>query len=164
MKTVLIVRHAKSAPADFGQSDFERSLNKRGKEDAVEMAKRISKEIDRVDAFISSPAKRARKTAERFINEYGIEKHEIILVPSLYEAGLNDFYEVVENLPDSFETIALFSHNPGITDFANSQNCLDIFNMPTGSVFAFQIDTDKWSHIRIADRKLLFFHLPKDEE
>ena len=164
MKTVLIVRHAKSATADFGQSDFDRSLNKRGKEESIEMAKRISKEIDRIDAFISSPAKRARKTAERFITQYGITKEELILVPSLYEAGVNDFYEVVENLDDSFKTIALFSHNPGITDFANSQNCINIFNMPTGSVFAFQIDTDKWSHMKIAERKLLFFFLPKDEE
>lgn len=164
MKTVLIVRHAKSAPANLGQSDFERPLNKRGKEDSVEMAKRISKEIVQIDAFISSPAKRARKTAEKFITQYGIEKNKIILVPSLYEADSNDFYDVVENLEDSFETIALFSHNPGITDFANSQNCLNIFNMPTGSVFAFQIDTEKWSQIRIAERKLLFFFLPKDEE
>lgn len=164
MKTVLIVRHAKSAAADLGQSDFERSLNKRGKEDSMEMAKRISKEIDRIDAFISSPAKRARKTAEKFITQYGLDKDELILIPSLYEAGLNDFYEVVENLDDSYETIALFSHNPGITDFANSQNCLNIFNMPTGSVFAVRIDTDKWSQVRIAERKLLFFYLPKDEE
>lgn len=164
MKTVLIVRHAKSAPADLGQSDFDRPLNKRGKEDSLEMAKRISKEIGQIDAFISSPAKRARKTAEKFMTQYGIEKNKIILVPSLYEADSNDFYDVVENLEDSFETIALFSHNPGITDFANSQNCLNIFNMPTGSVFAFQIYTDKWSQIRIAERKLLFFFLPKDEE
>ncbi len=164
MKTVLIVRHAKSATADFGQSDFDRSLNKRGKEDSIEMAKRISKEIKHIDAFISSPAKRARKTAEKFIGQYGLEKENLILVPSLYEAGLNDFYDVVENLDDSYETIALFSHNPGITDFANSQNCLDIFNMPTGSVFAFQTNTDQWSQIRIAERKLLFFYLPKDEE
>ena len=164
MKTVLIVRHAKSANADFGQSDFDRSLNKRGKEDAMEMAKRITKEIDHIDAFISSPAKRARKTAEKFVAQYGLEKENLILTPSLYEADLNDFYDVVEKLDDSYETIALFSHNPGITDFANSQNCLDIFNMPTGSVFAFQTDTEKWSHIRIAERKLLFFYLPKDEE
>ena len=164
MKTVLIVRHAKSAPAGPGQSDFDRPLNKRGKEDSKEMAKRIFKVIDRIDAFISSPAKRTRKTAEKFIAEYGIEKKELILVPSLYEAGLKDFYEVVEKLDDRYETIALFGHNPGITDFANSQNCLDIFNMPTGSVFAFQVDTDKWSQLRIAERKLLFFYLPKDEE
>ena len=164
MKTVLIVRHAKSANANLGQADFERPLNKRGKEDSIEMAKRVYSEVDRIDAFISSPAKRARKTAEKFLNQYGSVKEELILVPSLYEAGVNDFYDVVENLPDSYQTIALFSHNPGITDFANSQNCLNIFNMPTGSVFAIEIDTDKWSHIRIAERKLLFFYLPKDEE
>ena len=164
MKTILIVRHAKSAPAGLGQPDFDRSLNRRGKEDSIEMAKRVSKVIDRIDAFISSPAKRARKTAEKFVTQYGIRKEELILVPSLYEAGLNDFYDVVEKLDDSYETIALFAHNPGITDFANSQNCLDIFNMPTGSVFAFRVDTEKWSQIRIAERKLLFFYLPKDEE
>lgn len=164
MKIILIVRHAKSAAAGLGEADFDRSLNKRGKEDSVEMAKRVSKIVDKIDAFVSSPAKRARKTAEKFLHEYGLDKDELILVPSLYEAGMNDFYDVVESLDDSFKTIALFSHNPGITDFANSQNCMDIFNMPTGSVFAVQVETDKWSEIRIADRKHLFFYLPKDEE
>ena len=164
MKTLLIVRHAKSSAADFGQSDFDRPLNKRGKEDSVEMAIRVSKVVDNIDAFVSSPARRARKTAERFAAQYGIEKDQLLLKPNLYEPGLDDFYEVVENLDNSFKTIALFSHNPGITDFANSQNCKNIFNMPTGSVFAVKIDTDKWSEMRIADRKFLFFYLPKDEE
>lgn len=164
MKTLLIVRHAKSSAADFGQSDFDRPLNKRGKEDSVEMAKRVSKVVDNIDAFVTSPARRARKTAERFAAQYGVEKDQLLLKPDLYEPGLDDFYEVVENLDNSFKTIALFSHNPGITDFANSQNCMNIFNMPTGSVFAVRIDTDKWSEIRIADRKFLFFYLPKDEE
>lgn len=164
MKTILIVRHAKSSAADPGQADFDRSLNSRGKEDAAEMAKRVRKSIKKIDAFISSPARRARKTAEKFMAEYGLDKKELLFANALYEAGLNDFYEVVETLDNSYETIALFSHNPGITDFANSQNCLNIFNMPTGAVFAVQIETDKWSEIRIADRKSLFFYLPKDEE
>ena len=164
MKTLLIVRHAKSSSADQGQADFDRSLNKRGKEDSIEMAKRVSKVVDRIDAFVSSPAKRARKTAEKFAIQYGVEKDQLLLKPNLYEPNLDDFYEVVENLDNSFETVALFSHNPGITDFANSQNCMNIFNMPTGSVFAVKINTEKWSEIRIADRKFLFFYLPKDEE
>lgn len=164
MKTILIVRHAKSSAADLGQDDFDRSLNKRGKEDSVEMAKRVSKVVNHIDAFISSPAKRARKTAEKFMAEYGLDKNKMLFANSLYEAGVNDFYKVVETLDNSYKTIALFSHNPGITDFANSQNCLNIFNMPTGSVFAVQIETDKWSEIRIAERKSLFFYLPKDEE
>ena len=164
MKTILIVRHAKSAAAGLGEADFDRPLNKRGKEDSVDMAKRVSKVINSIDAFISSPAKRARKTAEKFLVEYGVDKKELLFVNALYEAGVNDFYEVVENLDNSYKTIALFSHNPGITDFANSQNCMNIFNMPTGSVFAVQVETDKWSEIRIADRKFLFFYLPKDEE
>lgn len=164
MKTLLIVRHAKSSAAELGQDDFDRSLNKRGKEDSVEMAKRVSKVVDHIDAFISSPAKRARKTAEKFLAEYGLDKKELLFANTLYEAGVNDFYKVVETLDNSYKKIALFSHNPGITDFANSQNCLNIFNMPTGSVFAVQIETDKWSEIRIAERKSLFFYLPKDEE
>ncbi|MEO6681498.1 MAG: histidine phosphatase family protein [Ginsengibacter sp.] len=163
MKTLLIVRHAKSAAADFGQSDFDRPLNKRGKEDSIEMAQRVAEVVDQIDAFISSPAKRARKTAEKFLDQYGVEKEEMILIPSLYEAEEADFYEAIENLDDTYQTVALFSHNPGITDFANSQNCLNIFNMPTGSVYAIQFETDKWSGIRIADRKALFFFKTKDE-
>ena len=78
MKQLLLVRHAKSSWADFSVKDFDRPLNDRGKKDAPEMAKRLrDKDID-IDVFITSPGKRAKKTAEIFVKEYKQEKGDII--------------------------------------------------------------------------------------
>jgi phosphohistidine phosphatase len=79
MKYLLLVRHAKSSWDDFSIKDSDRPLNDRGKKDAPMMAKRLLKKDVKIDAFISSPAKRARKTAEAFVKEYKSDKNEIIL-------------------------------------------------------------------------------------
>jgi phosphohistidine phosphatase len=73
MKSILMIRHAKSSWDDPGQPDFDRPLNERGKQDAPSMAKRLLEKSVAIDAFISSPAKRARKTASLFAAEYKYE-------------------------------------------------------------------------------------------
>ena len=77
MKCLLLVRHAKSSWDDFSIKDFDRPLNDRGKKDAPMMAKRLIKKEINIDAFISSPAKRARKTAEAFLKEYDEKKGHV---------------------------------------------------------------------------------------
>ena len=79
MKSVLFIRHAKSSWDNASVSDFDRSLNERGKKDAPEMARYlISKKVP-LDSFISSPAKRARKTAELFISTYELPESTLVL-------------------------------------------------------------------------------------
>jgi len=162
MKTLLIVRHAKSSWADPGQIDFERPLNDRGKRDAPEMAERLKSKDINIDLFVSSPAKRAFRTARYFAEAYKQEKSDILLIDNLYEASVNTFYEVVSGLKDKYDTVALFSHNPGITEFANSLCQVRIDNMPTCAVFAVSIDTDKWASFKEAEKNFLFFDYPKN--
>jgi phosphohistidine phosphatase len=165
MKTLLLVRHAKSSWGDITLSDFERPLNDRGKSDAPKMGKRLKKKGIKIDAFISSPAKRARKTAEYFIEEYKGNKDDIIFVSSLYDASVNDFNAAVRSFDDKYDTIALFSHNPGITHFANELfSGAEIDNMPTCSVFAVSSPADKWKDFLKNKKEFLFFEYPKKEE
>ena len=91
MKTLLIIRHAKSSWDDFSIKDFDRPLNERGKKDAPMMAKRLLKKNISIDTFISSPAKRARKTAEAFVKEYK-EKDQLFFFDELYLAGPSNFF------------------------------------------------------------------------
>lgn len=161
MKTLIIIRHAK-AEQTFSLNDFERSLNDRGKADAPEMAKRLHKKI-KVDAFVSSPAKRTRKTAEFFAEAYAVDEKDIIYVSALYQASSRVFFEVVAELDDKFKNVAIFGHNPGITTFANDlvpEASLD--NMPTCSVFAVQAEVYHWSAFSKAKRTFLFFDFPKN--
>ncbi len=162
MKTLLLIRHAKSSWSDMGLSDFDRPLNDRGKEDAPEMAKRVKDRKIKIDLFISSPAKRAKKTAKIFMETYGENKNDLVLIPSLYEASVRNFYNAIEILDNKYDTIALFSHNPGITDFVNLMTDFKIDNMPTCGVFAVSIQTKKWSDFKDSDKELLLFDFPKN--
>ncbi len=63
MKTLILVRHAKSSWEEVNLPDFDRPLNKRGKDDAKKMAERLHKKINKLDAIVSSPAKRAKKNS-----------------------------------------------------------------------------------------------------
>lgn len=161
MKTLLIIRHAKAETA-FTVNDFERSLNERGKADAPMMAKRLLQKKIKIDAFVSSPAKRAKKTAELFCSAYGNSEEDIIYVSALYHAPADVFYEVLGHLDEPLNTVALFAHNPGITHFANQiVPEIKLDNMPTCAVVAVQADIDKWPAFAKAKKEFLFFDYPK---
>ncbi len=161
MKTLLIIRHAKAETA-FTLNDFERPLNERGKTDAPVMAKRLLQKKIGIDAFVSSPAKRAKKTAALFCTSYGISEEGIIYVSALYHAPAGIFYEVISHLDDPFNTVAIFGHNPGITQFVNELvPAIKLVNMPTCAVFAVQADTDKWLAFNKSEKEFLFFDYPK---
>jgi phosphohistidine phosphatase len=164
MKTILLLRHAKSAWDDASLSDFERTLTERGKSDAKIMGKRLLEKSIEIDTFVSSPAKRAKKTARVFMKEFEKDKKKLQLVPSLYEASVQDFYNAVESFDDKDKSVALFSHNPGITDFVNSLDCTPVNDMPTCSVYAIKVETKHWKEFREAKKEFLFFDYPKIEE
>ena len=162
MKTVLLVRHAKSSWDSTSVTDFDRPLNERGKNDAPKMARRLKdKDID-IDLFISSPATRAKKTAKIFARELGKKGKNIIYVSSLYNAIPKDFFEVIQGIDDKYKTIAIFSHNPGITEFANMLTTNIVDNMPTSSVYAVKVPVKKWIEFKDAKKDFWFFDYPKN--
>lgn len=163
IKTLLVIRHAKSS-WDIGTlNDFERPLNERGKKDAPVMAKRLLEKNISIDAFVASPAKRAKKTAELFIEQYKRDKEEIIFISKLYHAPADVFIEVAESLGDNHNTVAVFSHNPGITEFVNMLcDGVRLENMPTCGIFAVQLHSPSWKNFRRAKKEFLFFDYPKN--
>jgi phosphohistidine phosphatase len=164
MKILILVRHAKSSHSFGVSSDFDRPLNDRGFRDASEMGKRLFKKNTRIDQFVSSPATRAKTTAELFVAEYDRKLKEILFVPSLYHADPGTFYEVVGTLDDAYDHVALFSHNPGITDFASALTSAHISNMPTSSVFAVTAPVDSWKDFSSAEKSFLFFYKPEEKQ
>jgi phosphohistidine phosphatase len=161
MKRVIVVRHAKSSWDDASVPDFDRPLNDRGKHDAPMMAKRLLDKKVKIDAFITSPAKRAKKTASLFAKEFDTEKADIILVDALYHAGPEEFYNAIEKAPAKAKTIAIFSHNPGITDFVNSLTDTRVDDMPTCAVYAVKAPIGNWNEFRKSSREFWFFDFPK---
>ena len=159
MKTLILVRHAKSDWTE-NTDDFDRPLNERGHKDAPKMAKFLLENDVEIDAFVTSPAKRALTTCRYFAEVF--ENKNIIKQEELYNASSAEFIEVIENLEDSVENVAIFSHNNGITYFANSLTDENIEQMPTCSVVAFKIDSENWADFKKAPKEFLFFHKPKE--
>lgn len=161
MKTLLLIRHAKSSWDNFTVPDEERPLNDRGKKNAPEMAKRLRKRKVEIDQILTSPAKRALTTALYFAEEYGIKKSKLIIIPELYMARSEAFINTIRNAPEEANHIAIFSHNNGITEFANQLSETRIDNMPTCGVFAVKCAIRSWQEFEAGKNEFYFFDYPK---
>jgi|SRR5664279_774923 len=161
MKTLILVRHAKSSHSLEISSDFDRPLNDRGLREASEMGRKLFKKKVLISRFVSSPALRAKTTAELFAAEYDRKMKDITFIPSLYHAEPNQFLEAISALTDDCDQVAIFSHNPGITEFASALTSTHITQMPTSSVFAVTADINHWKDFAKAEKQFLFFYRPE---
>jgi phosphohistidine phosphatase len=116
MKTLLILRHAKSSWKHSELADHDRPLNKRGKRDAPRIGKLLRQENLVPELILSSTAKRARRTAEAVAQSSGYE-NEIHIVSAFYHAGSETFYNVIARSPDQYSPIMIVGHNPGLEVF-----------------------------------------------
>jgi len=164
MKYLLLVRHAKSSWDSTDISDFDRTLNERGKKDAPAMARRLMNRAITIDAFVSSPAKRARKTAELFAAELGAHKKDILYIEDLYHPTVQAFWAAIASMDDKVKCMAIFSHNPGITDFVNMLSSVRTDNMPTSAVYAVKANINSWKDFEKATREFWFYDYPKAVE
>ncbi len=165
MKTLLLIRHAKSSWENIHQPDFERSLNERGKQDAPMMANRLRQRGVEIDGFISSPAKRAQKTCKLFMEVYDMMPEAIQLKSELYLPEPDVFASVIASLDDRMQHPAIFSHNPGITLFVNTLcKGVSVDNMPTCAVFAVKLKLNHWKDFRTATKEFWFMDYPKNPE
>lgn len=162
MKTLYLVRHAKSSWSDASLDDFDRPLNKRGERDAPFMASLMKGKGVVPDRIISSTANRAITTAKHFAKALGIDKSEIEKKKKIYEAYPEEIHEVVTSIGDDLNTVFLFGHNPGFTSYANRYASEYIPNMPTCSVVCLSSTADSWSSLDPSNTKVTGFHFPKE--
>lgn len=166
MKTLYIIRHAKSSWEDPDKDDFDRPLNDRGKRDAPRMGKRLKEKGITPDLMLTSPAKRAFSTARRIGKVLKYSKDNIKMDKKLYHADEETILSVVRDLKDRHEVVMVFGHNPGLTDFINSFQTgeLDIDNLPTCGIVAFELDIRSWKDAAWGKGKISFFDYPKSRE
>src|SRR5688500_8497552 len=163
MKTLYVIRHAKSSWDEPGQADFERGLNDRGKRDAPRMGKRLKEREIHPDLMISSPAKRAYSTAKRIAEVLKYPKENITTDKQIYHASEDGLLDAVQSINDDHDCVFLFGHNPGLTDFVNALADTDpyIDNVPTCGIVAFKLPVDSWKDVQWRSAKMLFFDYPK---
>ena len=160
MKTLFLVRHAKSSWGDPQLGDKERSLNDRGRRDAKKMSLIVAKRLVHPDAMLSSPAVRARATAETFAEALGFAVRDVALLDRLYAASAETVLDVIESLSDRVKTAMVFGHNPGFTDLANSVSP-GVGEMPTCAVLELVFGMKTWSAISTTPPRTVTLDIPK---
>ena len=161
MKTLTLVRHAKSSWKDNSLTDRDRPLNKRGEHDAPIMGKRISEAGIRPSLIVCSPAVRAWTTAKTIANEIGYPLEFLQREKKLYLASLDDLLDIIFSQEAGFTSLMLIGHNPGLTEFANYLSPGVTDNVPTAGVVSVTFDRDDWNLYELPETELLTFDYPK---
>ncbi|MBA4405826.1 phosphohistidine phosphatase [bacterium] len=161
MKTLYLIRHAKSSWDDTNQTDFERPLNKRGEHDTPIMAKVLSNVNLSSGLVISSPANRAYTTAQIFMEKLLFPSEKIITDNRIYEAGIRELMTLVREIDNRIETVLLFGHNPGLTSLTNLLGDKFIPEMPTCSIVGLKFELNTWAEVERQSGKIFLFDYPK---
>jgi phosphohistidine phosphatase len=146
MKTLFLVRHAKSSRDDPSLPDRDRPLDDRGRQHAPKMGRRLAKRDVKPDLLLSSPALRALTTAHLIAEEVGYKRKDIVVDDRLYASSADDLLAVIRALDKKLNRVMLFGHNPEFTDLAHRLSS-EIIDMPTSAVVEFNFDTKAWSDV-----------------
>lgn len=161
MKTLFVLRHAKSSWDDSSLADFDRPLNNRGKNAAPFMGG-IMAERDLVpDVILSSPAVRARETAS-LVKKAGKLDAELLFEERIYEASPQTLKQVVAGIDDEFRSVMIVGHNPGMEGFIRLLTGR-LEAMPTAALAIIDLDIARWKDLAPDRGKLRRVIRPKDE-
>lgn len=161
MKTLHLIRHAKSSWADSSLSDIERPLNKRGIQSCEIMARQITKAGCDFKHVFCSVATRAISTIELIslhLTEYAISWQ---LIDTLYTFDSDDLLTWCGQLDDTLSSVVIVGHNPAITDFCNTISDSDISNVPTCGYVQLTYDGHCWSNLSRGTTILTEYITPK---
>ena len=156
MKTLYLVRHAKSSKDDPSLADRDRPLDERGERDAPKMGQRLAQRGVKPDLILSSPAARALATAQPIAKALGYKLGDIALNERLYASEADALLGVICALDNKLDSVMLVGHNPEMSDLAN-RLASEITDMPTCAVAEFGFDVKSWSQVgRVLPDKVVF--------
>ncbi len=144
MKSLLILRHAKSSWKIKYLSDHDRPLNKRGKRDAPRMGQLMRNEDLVPDLILTSSAERASETAAAVAEACGYED-EIQIVRSFYHGSIGSYHDVLSQVKEENSLVLMVGHNPGLEDFL--EELVGAWErMPTAALAHISLPIRKWKN------------------
>jgi len=161
MRTLYLVRHAKSSWKNSGLDDFERPLNKRGHRDAPIMGKVLKKLKVSPSLIISSSATRAEVTARTIAEKINYPLEKIQYSENIYLAATRELLRLIRGIDDNQKEVMLVGHNPGFTALANYFTSQYVSNVPTCGVFCVDFKLASWGLIEADCGEFKFFEYPK---
>jgi phosphohistidine phosphatase len=159
VKTLLLMRHAKSSWDDASLRDFDRPLAGRGRRDAPRMGRALAVLDSAPDYVVSSPAVRARETIEAVINE-GHFSAPVEFNESIYDASVPALMQIVRRLPFDRQRVLMVGHNPGFEDLLTRLTG-ERGRMPTAALACIEFHVDRWQEIEDGQGKLVWLLTPK---
>ena len=145
MKTLLLMRHAKSSWKQKDLPDIERPLSSRGEKDAPAMGRLLRKKELVPDLIIASPAVRARLTAKVVAEKSHYEK-DILFIDKLYMAETPEVLGALTSLPDEVNSVLLIGHNPWL-EYTLQLLTGKIQSLPTATIAYISLPVDHWSEL-----------------
>ncbi len=164
MKYIYLIRHAKSSWGEVDISDFDRPLNKRGKKDLPFMANRLKEFGIKPDLILSSPAKRAQKTAKTIAETIDYDMQDILYEESLYDSSYTTYRYLLDSLSDDLNSLFIVAHNPTLTEVGERLSGAILTNIPTCSIVCIEFDVKSFKDIKEESGKILFFDYPKKHD
>lgn len=169
MKTLTLLRHAKSGWDDPSARDLDRTLNAKGRRAAAAIGRHLRERGATFDHVIASPAVRVRETIDAVAGGYGA-KPAPVWDKRLYLASETQLIDVIRELPDDRASVILVGHNPGLEDLvlalvpAGSGLLRDeaALKYPTATIAELRFDVDRWSDVAPGTATLTAFTRPRD--
>lgn len=148
IKTLYVIRHAKSSWDDFTVTDFDRPLKEKGIRDAQHLFAHLANDLSGIEQIAASPAARAKQTAMLLCQVVGLPASTLSMHKILYDATVANVFSVINAFPNSLETVAIVGHNPSLTYFANHFLKKEIDNLPTAGIVKLVFSIDSWDEVR----------------
>jgi phosphohistidine phosphatase len=160
MKTLLLLRHAKSSWKNGNMRDFDRPLNNRGTKAAPMIGRLIRKKKLRPDVVLSSSAERARQTAALVLKSAQL-KTDLRHDERIYEAGAPRLLEIVSQIDDDADVAMLVGHNPGLEELLEDLTG-EARHLPTAALARIELDVEKWDNVHEGAGRVEWLIKPKD--
>lgn len=161
MKTLYIVRHAKSSWDHSGLADHERPILEKGKKRTRIVGDFLVENNYTIDLMISSHAVRARETASIIADALNYPEDNIQIATTIYHGSIDNIFNELFELPNDINSVMLFGHNPTFTTLANYFLPKSIDWLPTSAIVCIEFDTDKWGNFINAQKKAKFVVTPR---
>lgn len=164
MKTLLLVRHAKSSWNDIDISDIDRPLKRSGVKDAITVSEKLRTLKISPDLLITSPAVRAMTTALIFARTLRYHFNRIVINEIAYDFSKDALLPLLRNVDDKYDIVMLVGHDPALTYLINDLTGKSFEKIPTSSVVKLNFRVKHWSKITPKNGKLVFMESPKKEK
>ena len=148
MKQLLLIRHAKSCWDDVNLNDIDRPLNKRGKKESSELGKLLKKKELFPQLIISSPAKRASKTALKISKELDYAKENIQISDIIYSDNVSEMAESIHLIDNKIDRVFIIGHYPSLMELGNFLTGSSFEKFLTSGFMLINFNVKKWKEVR----------------